>query len=126
MAKQYIVDVPGVPRSPSPISNAVVCGTTCYISGQLAVFDDGYRSGTAAEEARRAFDLVFQIAEFAGFEREDIVYVDVAFTDLERDLPALNKIFDEIFAAKPARTIYQAAALPFGAKVKVQAIAVRC
>lgn len=122
--RQFIVDVPGVPPSPSPISNAVVVANTCWISGQLAVYDDGYRPGTAREEAARAFDLVFRIAAQAGFGREDIVYVDIAFADLD-DLKEVNALYGELFAARPARTVYQAARLPFGAKVKVQAIAAR-
>ncbi|MBZ8119530.1 RidA family protein [Roseovarius sp. LXJ103] len=124
MAKRFIIDVPGVPRSPSPISNAVVVGDTCHISGQLAVYDDGYRAGTARQEAERAFDLVFAIAKEAGFERTDIVYVDLAFSDLN-ELPEVNELYGELFDPRPARTIYQAAKLPFGAKVKIQAIAMR-
>lgn len=124
MTKRFITNVPGVPASPSPIPNAVVAGDTCHISGQLAVYDEGYRAGTAREEAARAFDLVFLIAEEAGFAREDIVYVDLAFSDLA-DLPEVNALYGELFDPRPARTVYQAAALPFGAKVKVQAVAMR-
>ena len=124
MAKRTIIDVPGVPRSPSPISNAVVVGNTCHISGQLAVHDEGYRPGTARQEAERAFELVFLIAAEAGFARDEIVYVDIAFADLD-ELPEVNALYGELFETPPARTIYQAAKLPFGAKVKVQAIAMR-
>lgn len=125
MTKRYIVDVAGVPKSASPISNAVVVGNTCHISGQLAVYDDGYRVGTAYEEAARAFELIFLIAKEAGFARDDIVYVDLAFSDLKNDLPEVNQLYGELFKQRPARTIYEAAALPFDAKVKVQAIAMR-
>ncbi len=73
--RRFIGAVEGVPASPSPISNAVVVGDTCWISVQLSVGDDGrYRPGTACEEAERAFELVFRIAEAAGFRRDDIVY----------------------------------------------------
>ena len=124
MTRRFIVDVPGVPSSPSPISNAVVIGDTCHISGQLAVYEDGYRAGTAREEAERAFELVFLIAKEAGFARDEIVYVDLAFSDLD-ELPEVNALYGELFDPRPARTIYQAAKLPFGAKVKVQAIAMK-
>ncbi len=110
MTKRFIVDVPGVPKSPSPISNAVVAGNTCHISGQLAVYEDGYRPGTAREEAERAFDLVFMIAREAGFRKEDIVYVDLAFANLKDDLAEVNALYGELFDPRPARTIYQAAA----------------
>lgn len=127
MTKQYIGEVEGVPPSPSPISNAVVVGNQCWISGQLSVGEGGvYIPGTAREEAERAFDHVFRIAEAAGFERADIVYVDIAFTDLA-DVQEVNALCAELFpqGRRPARTIYQAAMLPFGGKIKVQAVAAR-
>ncbi len=125
--RRFINAVDGVPISPSPISNAVVAGGICWISGQLSVGDDGrYAPGTPREEAERAFELVFRIAVAAGFGREHIVYVDLAFQDLA-DLSEVNVLYGELFAEgrRPARTVYQAARLPFGAKVKVQAIAAR-
>ncbi len=125
MSRTIISDIPGVPASPSPISNAVVVGDTCHISGQLAVYDDGYRQGSAQEEADRAFDLVFKVAEAAGFHSDEIVYVDIAFADLERDLSEVNTVCRARFSQFPARTIYQAAKLPFGAKIKIQVIAMK-
>ena len=126
MSRKYIVEVEGVPSSPSPISNAVVVGSTCWISGQLSVGPDGYIPGTAREEAEIAFGHVFRIAEAAGFDRSEIVYVDLAFSDLD-DLREVNELFGTLFEAgrRPARTVYQAAKLPFGGKVKVQAIAAK-
>jgi 2-iminobutanoate/2-iminopropanoate deaminase len=127
VSKRFIVEVKGVPPSPSPISNAVVVGNQCWISGQLSVGDDGqYAPGTAAEDAERAFAHVFRIANAAGFAPTDIVYVDLAFIDLA-DVPEVNLVCAKLFAEgrRPARTIYQAAQLPFGGKVKVQAIAAR-
>jgi len=127
MSKRYIVEVDGVPLSPSPISNAVVVGNQCWISGQLSVGDTGqYVQGTASEEASRAFGHVFRIAEAAGFTRSDIVYVDLAFIDLA-DVKEVNEVYGALFpeGQRPARTIYQAARLPFGAKIKVQAVAAR-
>ena len=102
--RRFIVEVPGVPPSPSPISNAVVVGNTCHISGQLAVYEDGYRPGSAREEASRAFELVFAVAHEAGFGVEEIVYVDLAFANLD-DLPEVNDLFGELFANRPARTV---------------------
>jgi 2-iminobutanoate/2-iminopropanoate deaminase len=127
MPVRHIIEVEGVPPSPSPISNAVVVGNQCWISGQLSVGADGrYAPGTARDEAARAFAHLFRIAEAAGFSRSDIVYVDLAFIDLA-DLAQVNALYAELFpeGRRPARTIYQAAALPFGGRVKVQAVAAR-
>ena len=122
MAKKVIVDVPGVPKSPSPIANAVVVDETCHISGQLSVYDDGYRAGSVTEEAERAFELVLRIADEAGFTPSEIVYVDLAFKDLD-DLQKVNEVYAKLFPEPPARTVYEASKLPFDAKIKVQAIA---
>lgn len=127
MTTRYIVAVDGVPPSVSPISNAVVVGNQCWISGQLSVGPDGkYQPGTAREEAERAFAHVFRIAEAAGFARSEIVYVDLAFIDLA-DVAEVNALYGALFpeGRRPARTIYQAAALPFGGRIKVQAVAAR-
>ncbi len=127
MSKRCIVEVEGVPTSPSPISNAVVVGNQCWISGQLSVGDDGkYAPGSARDEAERAFAHVFRIADAAGFSRSDIVYVDLAFIDLA-DVAEVNALFAALFpeGQRPARTVYQAAKLPFGGRIKFQAVAAR-
>jgi 2-iminobutanoate/2-iminopropanoate deaminase len=127
MPHRFIVSGPALPPAPSPISQAVVAGDHCYVSGQLAVDADGvFRAGTAREEAALAFDNVFAALRAAGFGRHEIVYVDLAFLDLT-DVAEVNALYAELFPAerRPARTIYQAAALPYGGRVKVQAVAVR-
>lgn len=125
--RRFITSAPGVADPAAPISHAVVVGDHCHVSGQLSVAPDGrYVPGTAEEEAERAFANLFAVVEAAGFTREEIVFVDVAFTDLG-ELPAVNAVYARLFAEgrRPARTVYQAAALPYGARVKVQAVAIR-
>lgn len=116
----------GLRTNPPFSMTAVVVGNTCWISGQLSVGPSGYIPGTAREEAEIAFGHVFWIAEAAGFCRTDIVYVDLAFSDLD-DLQEVNDLYASLFekGRRPARTVYQAARLPFGGKIKVQAIAVK-
>ncbi len=112
----------------SPISAAVVAGDTCYVSGQIATDPrtGEFVPGTTVEEAGRAFANFVTAVEAAGFARADVVYVDLAFLDLA-DLPEANAVFASVFPAgrRPARTVYQAAALPLGARIKVQGIAAR-
>jgi 2-iminobutanoate/2-iminopropanoate deaminase len=124
--RRYITAGRGLPKVTSPISHAVVVGTHCYVSGQLSIDGAGaYVPGTASEEAERAFANFAAALTAAGFTVQDVAFVDVAFQDLG-DLPAVNDVWTRIFPenARPARTIYQAAALPFGAKVKVAGVAI--
>ena len=125
--RRFIVEGKGLPQWASPISHAVVVGQTCWVSGQLSVDESGtYRPGTARNEAERAFGNFFAVLSAAGFTREEVVFVDVAFADLA-DVGDVNTLFAELFpeGRRPARTIYQAAALPFGGKVKVTGVAVK-
>lgn len=127
MSRLEFNDCAGVPSPTSPISHAVVVRDLCWISGQHALNAAGvYERGSAEEEARRCFELVTRIAECAGFSTSEIAYVDVSFADLS-DLPAVNQVFEELFqpGQRPARTISQAAALAFGARLKVSAVAAR-
>jgi 2-iminobutanoate/2-iminopropanoate deaminase len=127
MPHRYITSGPDLFEAPSPISQAVVANDHCYVSGQLATDATGcFQTGSVVEEAGLAFRNLFKALELAGFTRDDVVFVDVALLDLA-DLPQVNDVWAGLFAAerRPARTVYQVAALPYGGKIKVQAIAVR-
>ncbi len=125
--KRYITKGEGLPNWSNPISHAVVVNNMCFVSGQLAVNNDGeYVMGTILEEGRLAFSNFFSAIKIAGFERSDIVFIDIAFDDL-KDLPVINMLYMELFPEdkRPARTIYQAEALPFGGKIKITGTAVK-
>lgn len=125
--RTYVTEGEGLPTSASPISHAVVVDNVCYLSGQLSVSAAGeYMPGTALEEAQRAFDNMFCAMRAAGFAIEDVTFIDIAFADLA-DLPIVNQLFAKLFpeGRRPARTIYQAAALPYGGRVKVMGVAIR-
>lgn len=125
--RRFITQGDGLPKWSNPISHAVVVNNMCFVSGQLSVNVDGeYVSGTILEEATRAFNNVFAAIAEAGFSNDEIVYVDIAFSDLS-EVDAVNELYMALFpeGRRPARTIYEAAKLPFGGKVKVVATAVK-
>lgn len=126
-AHRYIASASDLAPAPSPISQAVVAGNHCYVSGQLAVAADGtFRGGSARDEATLAFRNLFAALEAAGFAPRDLVYVDIALIDLA-DMGEVNALWAELFPAdrRPARTVAQVVALPYGGRVKVQGVAVR-
>lgn len=126
-SRKFITQGEGLPQWSSPISHAVVVNNTCHISGQMSVDVSGkYVAGTAREEAERAFTNFLAVVKAAGFSKDDVVFVDIAFIDLA-DVDEVNTLFTVLFleGKRPARTIYQAAALPFGGKIKVTGIAIK-
>jgi len=125
--KKYIIGGENLPKWDSPICHAVVVNNMCFVSGQLAVNSKGaYIIGTVLEEAHLAFSNFFSVLTQSGFERSEVVFIDIAFDDL-KDLPLVNQLFSELFpeGQRPARTIYQAEALPFGGKIKITGTAVK-
>lgn len=127
MTRKFIETGPGLLNWPNPISHAVVVGKMCFVSGQLSVNEGGeYVEGTVAEEARLAFNNVFAALKAAGFDKSEIVYIDIAFSDLAK-LEEVNQIYMTLFpkGKRPARTVYEAAKLPFGGKVKIVATAAK-
>lgn len=125
--KKYITEGEGLPKWSNPISHAVVVNNMCFVSGQLAIHIDGaYVPGTILEEGKLAFSNFFSALRNAGFKRDDVVFIDIAFDNLN-DLPEINSLYMDLFPEnkRPARTIYQAEALPFGGKIKITGTAIK-
>ena len=125
--KKYITNGAGLPNWSNPISHAVVVNNMCFVSGQLAVNTEGqYVTGTILEEGKLAFSNFFAALKAAEFEKSDVVFIDIAFNDLN-DLPEINTLYMALFPEhkRPARTIYQAEALPFDGKIKITGTAVK-
>lgn len=126
-SRRFITQGEGLPQWSTPISHAVVVNDTCYVSGQVSVDVSGqYVPCSGHEEAERSFANFFAAVKAAGFSNDEIVFVDIAFVDLA-DVGEVNRLFAKLFpeGKRPARTIYQAAALPFSSKIKVMGFAVK-
>ena len=125
--KRYIIKGDGLPNWENPISHAVVANNMCFVSGQLSVNIEGkYVCDTALKEAELAFNNFFSAIENAGFKKDDIVFIDIAFDNLE-NLPEINQLYSGLFPEnkRPARTIYEVQKLPYGAKIKIAGTAVK-
>ncbi len=83
--RKFITEGEGLPKWENPISHAVVVNNMCFISGQLSVNLNGvYVLGTIEEEALQAFNNVFSAPKAAGFDKREIVYDEIAFSDLSQ------------------------------------------
>lgn len=113
------------PAAVGTYSVATKAANTVYCSGQLGLDP---ASGTLPDsfeaQCRQAFKNVFAVLEAAGAEEKDIVRLMIFVKDLN-DFPTLNAIMKEVFTAPfPARSCVQAAALPKGGLVEIEATAV--
>ena len=121
-----IIAPPDAPAAIGPYSQAVELNGTLYLSGQLPV-DPGTGQMPEGIEAqtRQALRNLGAILAAAGLDFADIVKTTVLLADIA-DFGAMNAVYAEFFPTdKPARVCYQAAALPRGARVEIDAVAGR-
>ena len=114
------------PAAIGPYSQAVQGGGTIYVSGQLPIDPssgafpgDGIRAQT-----RQSLRNIRSILEAAGTDMGHVVKTTVLLQDIA-DFAAMNDVYAEFFEEPfPARAAFQAAALPKGALVEIEAVAV--
>ncbi|MEW5826776.1 MAG: Rid family detoxifying hydrolase [Candidatus Bipolaricaulota bacterium] len=114
------------PRAVGPYSQGVRAGSLVATSGQLPVSPASGEMvrGDIREAARQALANVFAVLAAAGASPTSVVKVTVYLTDMA-DFAAVNEVYREAFADPfPARTCVAVAALPLGAPLEIEALAV--
>jgi 2-iminobutanoate/2-iminopropanoate deaminase len=120
-----IVATDRAPPAIGPYSQAMVVGGTVYTAGQIALDPQtGEVVGkTTAEQTERVLKNLAAVLEAAGSGLGMVVKTTVYLSDMA-DFPAMNEVYAKHFGAhKPARSTVQAAGLPKGVRVEIDAIA---
>lgn len=122
---KHIIHTDDAPKAVGTYSQAVKAGNTLYVSGQIGLdpatmtMQEGF-----VAQARQVFDNLEAIIKAGGGTLSDVVKFNVSVTDLA-NFNDLNTIFEERLSAPyPARAAVQVSALPKGAVVEIEAIAV--
>ena len=120
------VSTGSAPAAIGPYSQAVECNGMVFVSGQLPVDPmTGEMPDTPAEQARRALENVRAIVESSGCTMADCVEVTIYLTDLSA-FAQVNEVYKEFFAEPyPARSCIEVSAVPKGAMLEIDAIAIR-
>jgi 2-iminobutanoate/2-iminopropanoate deaminase len=125
MKKQVIV-TDQAPKAIGPYSAGIRAGQFIYTAGQLG-FDPTtgeFVPGGIEAETRRALENIKAILAAEGARMEQIVKTTVYLRDMG-DFTAMNGVYAEFFPQDPpARTTIQAAGLPRGAAVEIEAVAI--
>jgi reactive intermediate/imine deaminase len=119
-----IISTPGAPKAVGTYSQAVKCGKTVYVSGQIPLDPATTElvSGPIDAQIRRVFDNLKAIVTAAGADFSQVAKLNVFLTDLG-NFALLNKIMAEYFVEPyPARAAIQVAALPKGAAVEMDCV----
>lgn len=119
-----IISSPKAPAAIGPYSQAIGTNGLLFVSGQLPVNPQSGEMPEGIEaQTRQSLDNLTAILEEAGLSATDVVKTTVLLSDIA-NFAAMNAIYAEYFpSAAPARACYQVAALPKGAMVEIEAIA---
>ncbi len=113
------------PAPVGPYSQGVEAGAV-YCAGQIGTNPEtgALENGVAAQTARALLNIEAVLAA-AGLGMKNVVRTTVFLADIA-EFPQMNEEYARHFSPPfPARTTVQAAALPRGARVEIDAIAVR-
>lgn len=119
-----IISTANAPKAIGTYSQAVKCGKTVYVSGQISLDPVSGELVQQSMEAqiRRVFDNLQAIVSAAGANFSHISKLNVYLTDLG-NFVLLNKIMGEYFTEPyPARAALQVSALPKGAAVEIDCV----
>jgi 2-iminobutanoate/2-iminopropanoate deaminase len=121
-----IITSPDAPKAVGPYSQAVGAGRILFCSGQIPLkpATGELADGDATEQTTQVLENLGAVLRAGGLGFADVVKTTVFLTDLG-DFAAMNDVYAEYFTNnQPARSTIQVAALPKGARVEIEAIAV--
>ncbi len=125
LVKQVIVSE-RAPEAVGPYSAGIRAGDFIFTAGQIGIDRRLGRlvEGGVQAEVRQALYNLSSVLEAAGSSLEQVVKTTVFLRDMG-DYATVNSIYGEYFASQPpARSAVQVAALPLGAAVEIEAIAI--
>ena len=112
------------PAAIGPYSQGYLCGNLLFTSGQIALDPT---TGTVVGEdiesqTRQAIANLAAILKEGGSDFAHVIKTTCYLSDME-DFAAFNKIYEEYFTSKPARSCVAVKTLPKGVKCEIEAIA---
>ena len=114
------------PAALGPYSQGISTGNLVFISGQLAIDPATGKllEASIGEQTNLIMRNIEAVAQEAGTSLNNIVKTTIFLTDLS-NFQEVNAAYGSFFTeAPPARATVQVAALPLGASVEIEAVAV--
>lgn len=122
-----IINTPNAPAAIGPYSQAIEANGTLYISGQIPINPSvGKIEATEiSSQTEQVFANIDAILKKAGYTFADVVKSTVFLSDIT-DFAAMNEVYKKHYQTEcPARSAFAVKALPLGALVEIETIAVK-
>jgi 2-iminobutanoate/2-iminopropanoate deaminase len=126
MANQVIA-TDEAPKAIGPYSQAIASGDLVFTSGQIPLDPKTQEmvKGDIRAQAERVMENLRGVLDAAGASFATVVKTTIFLADLA-DFAVVNEVYGKRFTGSPpARSTVQVAALPKGARVEIEMIAVR-
>jgi 2-iminobutanoate/2-iminopropanoate deaminase len=121
-----IISTSDAPAAIGPYSQGVRVGSTIYYSGQIPLDPKTGQivSGGVDVQTRRVMENIGGLLKAEGLTFDNVAKATIFLADIN-DFQAVNEIYGSYFKqAPPARSTVQAGALPKGARIEIETIAV--
>jgi len=113
------------PKAVGPYSQGIRAGELVFTAGQIPInpASGSIEADTIEDQTRQALENVRAVLEAAGSGLDRVVKTTVFMTDL-KEFQAMNGVYATFFPVDPpARSAFQVVALPLGAKVEIECVA---
>ncbi len=113
------------PGAVGPYSQAIQTENLVFTAGQIALDPSTGKlvEGGIAEQTRQVMENLRAVLEAAGTDFSKVVKSTVFLSDIN-NFSQMNEVYTEYFAVEPpARSAFQVAALPLGAMVEIEMVA---
>lgn len=128
MSARETIHTTGAPGAIGPYSQAVAAGPYLFTSGQIGLdpLTGQLVEGGLEAQARQVMANLAAVLAAGGLTFADVVKTTIFLVDMN-DFAAVNAVYGESFdgGPTPARSTVAVAALPRGARVEIEAIALR-
>lgn len=121
------VHTPAAPKPIGPYVQAVAGNGLLFCSGQVGLDHTTGKlvEGDVGAQTRRALLNLAAVLSAGGASLRDVVKTTVFLVDMQ-DFAAMNEVYGEVFGeSPPARSTVAVTGLPAGARVEIEATALR-
>jgi 2-iminobutanoate/2-iminopropanoate deaminase len=121
---RHVINTEKAPAAVGPYSQAVKSSNFVFTSGQIGInpLTGQLRIGIE-EQTRQVLANLAAVLAAAGTGVDRILKTSIFLTDIA-DFAVVNRIYAEVFETEPpARSTFQVAALPLGALIEIEAVA---
>jgi 2-iminobutanoate/2-iminopropanoate deaminase len=124
--KREIISTQKAPAAVGPYSQGIKADNFIFTAGQIPINPETGKlvEGGIKEQTRQVIQNLAHVLEAAGTGLDRVVKTTIFTTDLA-EFGAINEVYGSFFANNPpARSTVQVAALPLGARVEIEAVAI--